>query len=308
MVNIQLALIINRDALDDMVTLRGLDQAGHLALLERERRLIERLEHLALDKDVTVRIACQAGVLADFIHHIFEVLARVQAVKHLLRRSLGFLVRTGLAGHLVIQGNQDMLCGDGVALRIGLLELRQQFFIRRVIHTVFAVVIVLQHLVARADIRHVGIQVRGKAGLRQHQVVQFFTVLVNGVLHLALQFLLLCIAQLQAGFVKFLLDHMGRNNLVIGCGLRHLAQCGRKLLVIPNVGQAKAGIHIGVILHVVIHHARILIRTDFLSVDRHDDRRIALDIFVVDGRTADAPHGSAHSDRHHHDQRGCALY
>ena len=290
-----------------MVACGGLDQTGDLVLAQRLGRLIERLEHLAFGEYIAVRIARKARVLADLVHHVLEVLARVQAVEHVLCQRPGLVRGAGLAGLGIGQGDQDMFRCDRV--RIGLLELRDQLLVRRLVHAVVAVVIVIQRLIACAAVRHIGVQVRRKAHRAKHVVIGLLAAdLSHRGLQLLLERLLLGIAQAQARFIEVLHDHAGGDHLILRRGLHHLRHCGRKLLVAPDVGQAEARVHGVIVLHIVVHHARVFIRADLLAVDSHNDRRIALDVFVVDGRTADAPHGSAHSNRHHHDQRGCALH
>ena len=283
-----------------------LHQAGNLTLLQRKRCFVERLQHLALRKHVAVRVAGQAGILADLIHDILEVLPCVQPVKHLLCFRLCLILGTGLARRRVSQRDQDMLCRKRI--RIGFLKLLDQFLVRRQVDTVFAIIVFIQRTVARTAVRHVGISIRRKAHVRQQLRIHLHAAdRLDRVRKLLLKRLLLRIAQRHAEIVKVLQHYMCRYDLVIGIRLHSLQHGRAEFLVVPDIGQSEAGIHLLIIQHVVIQHARIFVRVHFVTVDGHDHRRIALDVFIVDGRTADAPHSSAHGDRHHHDQRSNAL-
>ena len=284
----------------------GLDQAGNLAFLQLDRRLIEGLEHLAFDEHIAVRVACEARVLADLVHHVLKVLARIQAVEHLLRHGLGLFLGAGFARGRVGQRDQDMLSCNRV--RIGLLKLGDQLLVRRQVDAVFAVVVFIQRTVARAAVHHVGVSIRRKAHARQHLRIGLFAAdRLDRAFQLLLQFLLLVVADLQTGLVKVLQHNVGGNHLIIRRVLHHLHHRAAGFLVAPDVGHAELGIHLLVVQHVVIQHGCIFIRAHLVAVNRHDDRRVALHVLIVDGRAVDAPERAAHRDCHHHNQRDNAL-
>ena len=285
-----------------MVAVLALYQTGNLALAQRLGALVELVYHLAVSEGIAVRAARHARILVVLGHQGVEVLTVVDAVEDGLCQRLCLLVRAGFAGFGVRGGDEDVLCGDVVVLKI-LLEL----FLARHVHAVLAVVVVLERLIAQAEVHEVGVRRVAEAELCDLVQVAVIAGVVDGLLAGICQLLFLRVRQAQTQLLHLLHDNAGVHGLLLG-GIRHgRAECGSSLGVVPQIRNAHLRVHTCVIRHVVLHVAGVLVRVDLIAVDGHNDRCITGQLLIMDREAGSAVNRCAHYDSQHNDQRDHAL-
>ena len=287
-----------------MIAVVRLDQTRHLVLGQRLGAVVELGDHFAFGEDVAVRIAGQTRVLAVLVHQRVIVLARVDAVENLLRLCLGFLVRADGLTRGGIHGRDQDVLGRDVVIR----KILAQILVARHVGTIFAIIVLIERIVALADIHEVVVALIREAEVCNLLGKSVIAHRINGILPQLGHLLFLIVGQLKAQLVKLLQYHARIHRLVLG-GLRHgrTERC-RRIFVIPDISHTELRIHIGIIRHVVQHIARIFIRTYLVPVDRHHDRRAAVERLIVDGHARHSPDGTAHNDNQHHNQRDGALH
>ena len=278
-----------------MVAVVALDQLGNLVLCQSLRAVIELGDHLTLGEGVAVRVVGQAGVLAVLVHQGIEVLAGLDAVENGLRFLLCFLVGAlGLAGRRVNGGNQNVLRGDVVLLVILL-----NILVGRGVDAFLAEVVIVERLIALADVHKVLVALVGETELRDLGQISVLAGVVDAVAADLSHFLLLVVADLEAKLVELLHDDAGVDRLLLRC-LRHGCTEGlRHGLVRPQVGHTHLCVHACVILHIVKHITRIFIGRYRVAVDGQYGFRIPVQRLVVDHHARHAADGRAHNDCGH---------
>ena len=107
-----------RLALDDVIAVLRLNNAGHVTRLQREHALLKCRHHRALGKHTQVAALCGRSILAVFLGHRFEVRDR-----DLLQDALRFALRRITLCRLVrfrVRHKQDVASGQQLAIVVSL--------------------------------------------------------------------------------------------------------------------------------------------------------------------------------------------
>ena len=147
-----------------------------------------------------------------------------------------------------------MLRGDVVLLVILL-----NILVGRGVGTVLAEVVIVERLIALADIHEVLVGLVRKTELRDLVQISVLAGVRDAVAANGRHLLLLVVAELETELVELLHDDAGVDCLLLRC-LRHGCTEGlRHVLVRPQVGHTHLCVHACVILHIVKHITRIFI-------------------------------------------------
>ena len=287
-----------------MVAVAALDELGNLVLSQSLRAVVELGDHLTLGEGIAVRVVGQAGILAVLVHQRVEVLACVDAVEDGLRFLLRFLIGAlGLAGSRVNGRDQDVLCGDVVILVVLLNVL-----IRRGIDAVLAEIVIVQRLIALADIHEVLVGLVRKTELRDLVQISVLGGVRDAVAANGRHLLLLVVAELEAELVELLHDDARIDRLLLR-RLRHgSAERLGHVLVRPQVGQTHLRIHARVILHVVEHVARVFVGSYCIAVYGQHGLRAFVQRLIVDHHARHAADGRAQYNGGHGNHCSKTLY